>query len=662
MSSRKKTKSSTSNTTQYRTFQVIEEREEGDAPPVKRGVLVTEAPVSMPDWERMEMVDEVLVADGAKFRGDTLKLVDSHGVGTVRNVLGAFRDIRKMPATEQTPFKHFDGIPDISKAEPDIRTKFDEGFINEMSVGYDIDPARSTFVPEGETYNYKGRTYTGPVHVREVWYAREASLVGLGADDLALVRGYKSWEDACQSKQVDSLEDEEQITRTISTANAPPKIMSESITTQDSPAVPAQPKVSQDAARENHDAALAADRQRVAAIGDLADSYKCREDGRKAIESGMSTEAFVASIRGKLAGPGPVLADPLPWSERESKKWSLGRAAQLLADGKQLDGLEAEVNQEIGRRTNKTTRGIFLPNPRDIRQFGRADVTLTAGTATDGAELVPTRTSAQDYVPFFTPNPVMWDLGARVITGVTENFNVPVESSTATAGTAAEDAAHAESQPQFATKSFTPKAYGFFTEITKRLLYQSATATEQILTTIMNRQMTIAFDKDGFNGNGSTECDGIIDTFVSGAPTVTITTAGTITYANILEFEEDVETNNALENSCAYVTTPAIKKALKQLQVFSSTDTPVWSNTNVNNLGESIGMVNGYRAVSSNQVPANGFIFGDFNFYWYVIFDGAEIVITEDAGLAKRRAVQFTCNIDIDGQKINNAAFSNNVS
>ncbi len=72
-------------------------------------------------------------------------------------------------------------------------------------------------------------------------------------------------------------------------------------------------------------------------------------------------------------------------------------------------------------------------------------------------------------------------------------------------------------------------------------------------------------------------------------------------------------------------------------------------------------MVNGYRATSSNQLPANGVVFGDFSYFWFVIFDGAEIVITEDAGLAKRRALQFTFNIDIDGQKVNSNAFSNNV-
>jgi len=657
MSKRKK-QSLTNNdqdTRQYRTFEVRQEVTE-DGIEIKRGILATDAPVSMPDWERMEMVPEVLCIDGCQTRGLDLKLVDSHGTHSVRNVLGSFRDIKRHAANKDTPFNHMDGVPDISKAEPDIRTKFEEGHINEMSVGYSYDPSASRYIPEGESYKHNGVTYEGPMNLRTKWTATEASLVTLGADEQAQIRGYKSIDEAFGSKKEDTLDAEEEV-------NEPVDQIRESNTMPDTPTntpTPATPVDHGTRSREEVDAAISANNARAAAIADVGNSFNCREEADKAIREGVSTEAFLASVRGKLNNPTPKTTDAIPWTEQESQRWSLARATQALADGRAVDGLEAEVTQEIARRTNKSTRGFFIPSAHDIDQFnqGRTDQTLLAGSATDGAELVPTKTATERYIPFFTPNPVMWDLGATVITGITENFNVPVETSTPSASVKAEDTAHVEDQSQFGTVSFSPHAYGFFTEITKRLIYQSPAAVEQILRTIMNKQITIAFDQDGINGSGSGECDGIISH--ADASNVTITTAGSPDFDEILEFEEDIEVSNALEAACGYLTTPGVKKFMKKTAEYGTDRDPMWTTQSFGK-GESQGMVNGYRAVSTNQSPSNSIIFGDFSYYWYVIFDGIEINVTEDAGLAKRRAVQFTCNMDIDGKPVKGAAFSHNV-
>ena len=68
----------------------------------------------------------------------------------------------------------------------------------------------------------------------------------------------------------------------------------------------------------------------------------------------------------------------------------------------------------------------------------------------------------------------------------------------------------------------------------------------------------------------------------------------------------DVATGNALTGNCGYVTTPAVAGLLKQRVKFTSTASPLWEGQLLD------GTVDGYRAMSSNQVPAANILFGDF--------------------------------------------------
>ena len=81
----------------------ISVRASGDSEEPLRGVLTTEQPVEMPDWERWEMVPEVLLMKGMTPRGRSLKLFDSHNTQSVKNVLGSFSDIRTHKASDDVP-------------------------------------------------------------------------------------------------------------------------------------------------------------------------------------------------------------------------------------------------------------------------------------------------------------------------------------------------------------------------------------------------------------------------------------------------------------------------------------------------------------------------------------------------------------------------------
>lgn len=132
-------------------------------------------------------------------------------------------------------------------------------------------------------------------------------------------------------------------------------------------------------------------------------------------------------------------------------------------------------------------------------------------------------------------------------------------------------------------------------------------------------------------------------TATSGIGGVTITT-GTITYANVLEFQTDLAVANALTGQAWYVTTPAISALLKQKARFSNTDTPIWQGNVLD------GNIEGIRAMTSNQVTAGQLLIGDFSKVvvaeWGTLEVEANPYANFAAGIIGIRAF-YTCDIGV---------------
>lgn len=143
--------------------------------------IATENPVLMPDWHRMEMVPEILRADGAVLPPNgTVPLLDSHNRNRVSDQLGSARQMA-VDGTDIGARLHF------SEAHQNEWTKVREGHVTDVSVGYEI--LQKQFVPRGETKTIKGREYSGPANVVTKWRPREVSLTPIGADSLCKLRG-----------------------------------------------------------------------------------------------------------------------------------------------------------------------------------------------------------------------------------------------------------------------------------------------------------------------------------------------------------------------------------------------------------------------------------------------------------------------------------------
>ena len=151
----------------------------------KRSVEViasTESPVQVFDYERWEVVNEVLLMSGCNMpESRQVPLLDTHSRYSSSSVIGSLRNMATSKG-ELTGRAFFSGVDDVS----DTWTKVREGHLTDFSVGYIVRAA--TWLDEGQKAVIDGREFEGPLKVVTDWKVRELSVCPIGADENAKAR------------------------------------------------------------------------------------------------------------------------------------------------------------------------------------------------------------------------------------------------------------------------------------------------------------------------------------------------------------------------------------------------------------------------------------------------------------------------------------------
>jgi hypothetical protein len=143
-------------------------------------VISTETPVPMYDWERGEVIDEVLLAKGAVMPKQ-VPLLDTHDRYSVKTVLGSVRG-KTVEDGLVSGRAYFSSVAEAEEAF----TKYREGHLTDFSAGYTVNDLKR--VKKGEKVEIDGRTWNGPVNVVTSWTIKEASCCPIGADPKAKAR------------------------------------------------------------------------------------------------------------------------------------------------------------------------------------------------------------------------------------------------------------------------------------------------------------------------------------------------------------------------------------------------------------------------------------------------------------------------------------------
>lgn len=153
--------------------------------PESRSVEITgatEAPVNVMDWERGEILPEILLMSGCVMPvSRQVPLLDAHSRYSTADVIGSFREMR-IESGELVGRAVYSSTP----AGDDAFTKTREGHLTDYSVGYRVEESR--YIQPGVTEIVEGRECTGPLKIATKWKVREMSACPIGADENAKAR------------------------------------------------------------------------------------------------------------------------------------------------------------------------------------------------------------------------------------------------------------------------------------------------------------------------------------------------------------------------------------------------------------------------------------------------------------------------------------------
>lgn len=145
--------------------------------------FATETPVSEFDYERYEYVPTVLLMSGCQLPKDrSLVMLDNHNRhGQIKdNIKGSGQDCK-------VEDRQLIGTLSFSSLAVEEWELVKEGHLRGVSIGRTDEKAM--FIPDGQSERLDGRTFKGPIRVVTSWTPREISLVPVGADPNALLRG-----------------------------------------------------------------------------------------------------------------------------------------------------------------------------------------------------------------------------------------------------------------------------------------------------------------------------------------------------------------------------------------------------------------------------------------------------------------------------------------
>ena len=359
--------------------------------------------------------------------------------------------------------------------------------------------------------------------------------------------------------------------------------------------------VKENSKMENIDS-VKVERERVAAIMDLATRHGQREFGDQAIREGASIEQFRGALLDKVASKPLALDNEVGLTEQEVRSFSFVKAIRALANPQDRAAQEAarfefEVSEAAAKKEGRTSRGLLVP----VDVLYKRDITTSTASGTaKGGNLVATDLLASSFIDVLRNKMVLNQLGAQFLTGLNGNVAIPRKTAASAAYWVAENTAPTESSnaPAFDQVTMSPKTLGAYVDISRRLMLQSSLDIENLVRNDLASSIAVAMDGAAVAGSGTNKPTGVLNT--SGIGSVTLgTNGGAPTWAMVTNLVKEVEIDNALTGTAAFLTNGQVKAKLS--------NTPKQSSGVEGNfiLGADVNNLYGYPIVVSQQMPSN---------------------------------------------------------
>lgn len=343
----------------------------------------------------------------------------------------------------------------------------------------------------------------------------------------------------------------------------------------------------------------------------------------------------IAALRVANKAAGGSVTNLSKKDKKEIKNYSFIKAIRAAMPNGKAEGFEAEMHQEAekeAREAGVSVTGVGVPQMvlGWDKEFARD---MEVGAATAGGNLVAT--DLEGFIPALRPRLTVREAGAQIMPGLVGNLDIPKKTGETTAVWEGEDDANAETTPTIGKVSLTPHRLGAYTEITKQLMAQSSYGVENLVREDLTFAIQKAVDYAALAGNSGSDAnqpDGILYTsgigavYAGGAASDGANANGAApVYADVINLETEIATDNADMGRLAYIFTPGMRGTLKQTKIDAGSGLFVWQQ----NSSE----VNGYRAFTTTQLPSNLTKGSGTNLHAAIFGNFQELIIGQWAGL-----------------------------
>lgn len=346
-----------------------------------------------------------------------------------------------------------------------------------------------------------------------------------------------------------------------------------------------------------------AEKDRCANIRMAGEKYDCADLAKRAMDDDSTVESFNKVVLDVLAERQAkvIPQTQIGLTDREVGQWSLIRAANahIKADWK-LAGFELECSRAIEDIVGRSPNGFYVPYELQHKGADQKRV-MVVGTDSLGGYVKATEVMASSFIDLLRANVLLGRLNARFLPGLIGDVDIPRLDGGVAFNWVAEDADATPDDATLGVVALSPKTVVGEVPISRRLLKQSTPSIEALLMDDMAKGAALAIDLAGFSGTGASgQPTGI--TVAAGVGTSTITAAGNPDRDEMIDFETDVLTANALNGTLGYVTTAPVQGMMKNKNIDTGSGKFLMEN----------GQVNGYDVDISTQLAANTIIFGNY--------------------------------------------------
>ena len=397
---------------------------------------------------------------------------------------------------------------------------------------------------------------------------------------------------------------------------------------------------------------LAAERSRRDAILAAGEKYNAPALASEFVRSDKSVAEFktvlLEQVSARAASATKESNATIGLSDKEARSFSLTKLFRALSEPQDVQARKDaafEFDVCSAAAAGRQTRGTLIPHDVLAVRSTISNTLATSGYTGTGKNTVATELLPGSFIDVLRNKAVLLQ-NATMLAGLVGNVDIPKQTSKTTASWIGEDDSAPSTDVNFGLVSLRAHTLAARSAITRRLLNQSSLGIEALVRENLARDLALALDYAGFYGDGSSNSPvGIKST--SGIGSATFAGANP-TFAELVAMETAVSLQNADVDSMAYIANAAFRGYAKSTKKFA--------DASMNTIWEQGNTVNGYNALTTNQVATGDVFFGNFSDLIVGMWGGLEvmvdpytgsdkgqlkIVVMQDVDFAVRRAQSF---------------------